>query len=225
MFMTQKKQWARKFLNDGQTMRGEKNPWKQDSILLEDRGSHWFVAMWGGGPSCREWVDEGGWGRCLEAIQGYGGGEQGSVCDIWSRAAAQKCFEGVHTFAEPLSGSQRFGVWCVCVCVPWEPEVHVETRCLSSCLGIHTEWGDPWGSPPNRWDCWDTQMHHNLYPPKNLCTFPLAPSLFCDMFLLLPYFASLSSVCGLIIEQTVCPTKVKQLMVCKRDVYTRDFKK
>lgn len=33
---------------------------------------------------------------------GWGGCEQGSVCDIWSGAAAQKCFEGVHTFAEAL---------------------------------------------------------------------------------------------------------------------------
>lgn len=59
--------------------------------------------------SCTVWVDKGGWGRCLAVIQGFwgggGGSEQGSMCDIWSGAAAQKSFEGVHTFAEALSGS------------------------------------------------------------------------------------------------------------------------
>lgn len=74
----------------------------------------------------------GGWGGDGGDVwlpyKDWGGCEQGSVCDIWSGSAAQKCFEGVHTFVEALSGS---------VCLSKEPEVHVETRCLSSCLDMH----------------------------------------------------------------------------------------
>lgn len=74
-------------------------------------------------------MDEGGdGGDVWLPYKDWGGCEQGSVCDIWSGSAAQKCFEGVHTFVEALSGS---------VCLSKEPEVHVETRCLSSCLDMH----------------------------------------------------------------------------------------
>lgn len=40
-----------------------------------------------------------------QSYKDRGGSEQGSMCDIWSGATAQKSFEGVHTFAEALSGS------------------------------------------------------------------------------------------------------------------------
>lgn len=115
---------------------GGKHPEKQDIILLDCRGSYWFAAMWDGGTNCRELVDVwvvGGGGVFGSHTTMEGGGEQGSVCDIWSGAAAQNRFEGVHTFAEALSGS---------VSLSWEAEVHVETRCLPPCLEIQGIW---WG--------------------------------------------------------------------------------
>jgi len=60
--------------------------------------------VWGRNKLQSRWMSGNG-GDVWKSYQDRGVEYKASVCDIWSRAAAQKYCEGVGTFAEAMSGS------------------------------------------------------------------------------------------------------------------------
>lgn len=126
---------------------GEEIPTQHNIILLDCRGSDWFCGhvRKGGGASSREWA-EGLFGSRMTIV----GVVNKAACVMYGaglerRRVSEGVGEGGHTVAESLTGRV-----CVPLSLSWEPEVHVETRCLS---GNTHEWGmegTSGGLPPKR---------------------------------------------------------------------------
>lgn len=135
----------------------------------------------------------GRWGRCLAVIQGRGVGGGGVVnkaaCVIYGvELQHRNVLRGCTHLQKPFSGS---------VSLSREPEVHVETRCRSSCLEIHRMGGGAsWGLPPKRGDGWETHTHKSHFFPHQKNEPPSTSISVLQWISLSPQWPSLPSVCG-----------------------------